>query len=104
MKSFRGSLSSVDTFFAALDPMLTIFTCILIGFWLNKSGLAPKNAGTVLSKVENYVLMPAQVMVTFMTYCTVSSLEENYRFVLYSILGAAISWLLSIFSVEKVEL
>lgn len=86
----------LDTFIATLNPMLVMFTCIIIGFLLNKTGLAPKNTGTVLSKVENYVFMPAQVMVTFMNYCTVQSLAENYRFVLYSLLCLAVSMLVGI--------
>ena len=81
----------METFVATLNPMLVMFTCIVIGFVLKKSGLAPENTGTVLSKIENYVFMPAQIMVTFMTYCTVESLYENYRFVLYSILCLAVS-------------
>lgn len=81
----------LETFFATLEPMLVMFTCILIGFVLKKTGICPDNTGTVLSKVENYVMMPAQVMVTFMTYCTVESIGENYRFVLYSILAIAVS-------------
>lgn len=86
----------LETFLATLNPMLVMFTCILIGFALRKSGLAPENTGTVLSKVENYVFMPAQVMVTFMTYCTVESLTVNYRFVLYSILCIAVSMLMGV--------
>lgn len=86
----------LETFLATLNPMLVMFTCILIGFALRKSGLAPENTGTVLSKVENYVFMPAQVMVTFMTYCTVESLTANYRFVLYSILCIAVSMLMGV--------
>lgn len=86
----------LETFIATLNPMLVMFTCILVGFILKKSGVAPENTGTVLSKVENYVFMPAQVMVTFMTYCTVQSLVENYRFVLYSILCIAVSMLMGV--------
>lgn len=86
----------LETFLATLNPMLVMFTCIAIGFILRKSGVAPENTGTVLSKVENYVFMPAQVMVTFMTYCTVESLAENYRFVLYSILCLAVSMLMGV--------
>lgn len=86
----------LDTFLATLNPMLVMFTCILIGFVLRKSGVAPDNTGTVLSKVENYVFMPAQVAVTFMTCCTVESLTENYRFVLYSILCIAVSMLMGV--------
>lgn len=86
----------LETFIATLNPMLVMFTCILVGFVLRKTKVAPENTGTVLSKVENYVFMPAQVMVTFMTYCTVESLTENYRFVLYSILCLAVSMLMGV--------
>lgn len=86
----------LETFIATLNPMLVMFACILIGFVLRKSGVAPENTGTVLSKVENYVFMPAQVGVTFMTYCTVESISANYRFVLYSILCIAVSMLMGV--------
>lgn len=86
----------LETFIATLNPMLVMFTCILIGFVLRKSNLAPENTGTVLSKVENYVFMPAQVSVTFMTYCTVESLSANYRYSLFSILCIAVSMLMGV--------
>jgi predicted permease len=86
----------LETFIATLQPMLVMFTCILIGFVLRKAKLTPENTGTVLSKVENYVFMPAQVAVTFMTYCTVASLSANYRYCLYSILCIAVSMLLGV--------
>lgn len=86
----------LETFIATLNPMLVMFSCIIIGFVLRKTGLTPDNTGTVLSKVENYVFMPAQVMSTFMTYCTVESLSVNYRYSLYSILCLAVSMLLGV--------
>ncbi len=86
----------LQTFLATLDPMLVMFSCILIGFVLRKLKLVPDNTGTVLSKVENYVFMPAQVMYTFMTYCTVASLSVNYKYTLYSILCLAVSLLMGI--------
>ena len=39
----------LDTFIATLNPMLVMFTCILIGFVLRKTKLAPENTGEVLS-------------------------------------------------------
>ena len=71
--------------------MLVMFSCILIGFVLRKIRLVPDNTGTVLSKVENFIFMPAQVMSTFMAYCTVESLSANYRYSLYSVLCIAVS-------------
>ena len=85
-----------ETFIATLNPMLVMFGCILLGFVLRKAKLVPDNTGTVLSKVENWVFMPAQVMSTFMAYCTVESLSENYRYVFYSILCIAVSMLMGV--------
>ena len=61
----------LSTFQATLSPMLVMFLCIVIGFVLNKKKLCPANTATVLSKLENNVLIPALVINTFMKYCTV---------------------------------
>ena len=86
----------LESFVATLNPMLVMFTCIVIGYVLRKSGLAPENTGTALSKVENYVFMPSQVAVTFMTYCTVESLSVNYRYTLFSIVCLVVSMLMGV--------
>lgn len=36
--------------------MLVMFLCMIVGFLANKLKLAPENAATVLSKLENYFL------------------------------------------------
>jgi len=89
----------LNSFNATLSPMLVMFMCIVIGFFLTKKKLLPENAATVLSKLENYVLVPALVISTFMKYCTVSSLKLQYKTILYStavtLLGIGISYLIS---------
>ena len=72
-------------FQSTITPMLTMFTCIMIGYVLNKLKLLPENADTVLAKTETYVLVPALNISTFMNYCTVESLA-SYR----SFLGASV--------------
>ena len=76
-----------ETFQATLSPMLVMFLCMVLGFIANKKKLVPENAATVLSKLENYFLVPALVINTFMRYCTVSSLREQYRSVLYCLIA-----------------
>lgn len=80
----------LETFLATLEPMVAVFLFILVGFVLRKGRLAPENTGFVLSRLVNYVFLPAQVFVTFMTYCTPASLAENYRYLLYSTLCLAL--------------
>lgn len=75
--------------------MLVMFLCILIGFILNKKKLCPDNTTSVLSKLENYVLVPALIINTFMKYCTVLSLREQYKLLLYCLLAAVIAVVIS---------
>jgi len=89
----------LKVFLATLDPMLVLFICMVIGFILNKLRLLPENAATVLSKLENYVLLPALTFNTFMKYCTVASLREKYMLIIYSsaavLIAIGLAYLLS---------
>ena len=78
-------------FLATLSPMLVMFSCMVIGFVLNKKKLCPENTTTVLSKLETYVLAPALTINTFSQYCTVASLSEKYQMILYCLLALAIA-------------
>lgn len=85
-----------DIFLSTLNPMLVMFVCMVVGFLLNKRNLCPENTATVLSKLENYVLCPALTINTFSKYCTVSSISQNYRSLLFSLLILAIALGISI--------
>lgn len=81
----------LSTFQATLSPMLVMFLCIVIGFVLNKKKLCPANTATVLSKLENNVLIPALVINTFMKYCTIASLRQQYKLVLFCVIAVLIA-------------
>lgn len=81
----------LEAFKATLTPMLVLFCCLIIGFVLKKKSLTPDNTATVLSKLENYVLVPALIINTFMKYCTVASIKEQYTLILYCVLALAIA-------------
>lgn len=81
----------LEVFLATLSPMLVMLTCMVIGFVLNKKKICPENTTTVLSKLETYVLCPALTLSTFSRYCTVASLSQQYKLVLYSFLAVAIA-------------
>ncbi len=78
-------------FIATLSPMLVMFLCMLVGFVLNKKKLLPENAGIVLSKLENYVLVPSLTFSTFYTRCTIQSIRENSVFFVYSLIALALA-------------
>ena len=85
-----------ETFKATLSPMMVMFMCMLIGFVMNKKKLAPENSATVLSKLENYVCVPALLINTFMTRCTIASLKENYTIIIYSIIILAFALVIAL--------
>lgn len=71
-----------EVFISTLSQMLVMLICMVIGFVLRKGALLPENAGAVMSKLENYIFVPALIIHTFMTYCTPKALGENYMLVL----------------------
>ncbi len=77
------------------SSMLVIFTYIVIGYILNKKKIVPENTGQILSRLENYVFLPALVLNTFSTQCTVESLKENYSFLIYSSIALACAFIIS---------
>ncbi len=87
---------SLNMFSTTLSPMLVMFLCILIGFILKKRSLLPEDAGTVMSKLENYVFVPALIISNFMNYCTLESLSENYSVIIYSAVALFIAMAIAI--------
>ena len=85
-----------DVFKSTLSPMLTMFTCIVIGYVLNKTKKVPENTATVLSKCENYFIMPALILNTFIKFCTVQSIRDNYNLILYSSLTLVVAMTIGI--------
>ena len=85
-----------DTFVATLSPMLVMFACMIIGFVLKKKELLPNNADKVISKLENYILVPALILSTFMNYCTVESIRKQSILFIYSALGLVIAFATSL--------
>ncbi len=86
-----------ETFKATLSPMMVMFLCIVIGVILNKLKITPENTATVLSKLENNVLVPAGIINVFAANCTVKSLSENYMVLVYSIIPLALAVGIAIF-------
>lgn len=78
-------------FLNTISPMLMMFTCIVIGFVLNKKKICPDNTASVLSKLEANVLGPALTISTFGKYCTVASLSYQYQRILFCLLIMAVA-------------
>lgn len=85
----------LQTFLSILTPMAVMLFFMVSGFVAKKGNFLPDNTALVLSKMENYFIVPAMMISTFMQYCSVTSLKENGSLVLYSLFILAVALLLS---------
>ena len=80
-----------ETFLATLNPMLTLFICIAVGFTVRKFSLLPDNSGKVMAQMENWIFCPALSFSTMARYCTVSELSTHATNIILSSIGVAIA-------------
>ncbi len=81
----------LETFLATLTPMLSLFLFMILGFIAKKTKITPDNTATVLSKLENYILVPALIIQTFMKYCNVASIRAQYKLILYCLVALVLA-------------
>ena len=81
----------LTVFLATLNPMMTLFLCIAIGFALRKLHILPEDAGKVMSKLEMYVFCPALSFITMAKYCTVETLSDHAANLLFACCAMAIA-------------
>lgn len=75
----------MSIFSSVIFRIAVLFSFILIGFILCRFKLLPQETSVVFSKLENKILMPAVVINTFRTNCTVKNITEKWNFIVYSV-------------------
>ena len=73
-------------FSAILNQMAFLFILIIVGYVLAKLKLVPDNTESVLSKLENYIFIPALVMGTFVQHFTLEKLSTAKDILLTSLI------------------
>lgn len=68
-------------FTATLNQMAFLFTFIIIGFVVSKLKVIPETTAGILSKLENYVFIPALVLGTFITNFTTEKLSTSWKLI-----------------------
>ena len=86
----------LETFQAMLNPVLSLFLCIAIGFILRAANILPKDAGKVMAKLITWVFYPALSFTTMASYCTVDKLGQNITYILLCCCGVALALGISI--------
>ena len=67
----------VEPFLAMLDPMLTLFFMIAIGFALRKLNILPDSAGKAMAKLETWIFCPALSFLSMVRCCTVETIATH---------------------------
>ncbi|MBQ4146171.1 MAG: AEC family transporter [Clostridia bacterium] len=73
-------------FTTTLSQMAFLFSLIVIGYILVKMNFVPENTELVLSRLENFIFLPALVMGNFVTNFTVSKLFDYSSLIIASII------------------
>lgn len=74
----------MEIFSSTLNHIAVLFSFILIGFVLKKKNILHKDSSKTLSRLENTIFMPAVVINTFWSNCTVKNISEKWIFLVYS--------------------
>lgn len=82
-------------FSTTLSQTVFLFSFIIIGYLLSRWKLVPSNSQTVLSKLENYLFIPALVLGTFMENFTLQQLRSAGGLLTGSVILAAIAVILA---------
>lgn len=85
----------MEVFNLTFTQMLMLFTLILVGFLLKKKNILSDNAGTIMSRLETYVFLPALNFSNTVTNCTVETFKENSTLILYGTILTMSAWALS---------
>ena len=75
----------MEIFLLTLNQMLLMFLLILVGIIVRKAKILPETATLTLSKLETYILVPALNFYNWSQKCTVSTLIENSKLILYGL-------------------
>ena len=75
--------------------MAFLFAVILIGYVIARVGIVGKNAATILSKLENFVFMPALVLGSFIKRMTFKTLKTSWQYLLLGFIVIIVSSLLA---------
>lgn len=79
-------MTEMEIFMPIFTQMLILFAFIAIGFLLTKFKILPENSNAILSKLENFVFVPALVMSTFIKNCTTDNIGSLWKIIVFSII------------------
>ena len=86
----------LETFYAALTPILTLFICIATGFTVRKANIVDRSAGKTLSKLVLWIFCPALNFSAMVKNCTTQTLSTHAINIILGSCAVVISILIAI--------
>lgn len=86
----------MTVFTSTLTQMLVLFAFIVSGFFLRKKKLLPDNGGTVISKLETFLIVPFLTVNSFSKNCTLENFSKTASLMLYAALLVGIALAIAI--------
>ena len=80
----------MQIFFSTLNQTTFLFALIALGYALTKFKFVPRNSPAVLSKLENYLFLPALVLLTFTENFTIEKISSTWKILLFSLVVLAV--------------
>lgn len=88
----------MGVFLSTLNQMGFLMLLIVIGYILTKFNFVEDTGAKILSKLENYLFIPALVLSTFITNFTVKSFETAWKYLLCGTVVVLISAVFAVFA------
>ena len=88
----------MSVFFSTLNQMGFLMLLIALGYLLTKFDFIPEAGAKILSKLENYLFIPALVFSTFIKDFTVKSFSTAWIYLLSGAITVLVSALFAIFA------
>lgn len=86
----------MNTFIATLQPMLTLFVCMAVGFILRKTNILSHDAGKTMAKLETWVFCPALNFSTMATFFSLATIKNHAVNVLFGVVTVTLSVLIAV--------
>ena len=91
----------MEFFSSTLNHIAVLFGFIGIGYFLKKKNILEKDSGKTLSRLEHSLFMPAVVINTFWSNCTLENISQKWIFIVYSavllVIAIALAFVISRF-------
>ncbi len=86
----------LQTFLATLNPMITLFLCIIIGFTLKKLNIISDGSSKVIAKLITWVFYPALSFSSMARFFTAATLSKHVSNIILCIVALIIAIALAI--------